>query len=61
MLNFTGNQVIFIIECHSRGNMAKLVDALDLGSSGFGRGGSSPFARTNDGTVVFVGLSWIIY
>ena len=26
--------------------MAELVDALDLGSSGFGRGGSSPPSRT---------------
>lgn len=26
--------------------VAKLVDALDLGSSDFGHGGSSPFART---------------
>jgi hypothetical protein len=27
-------------------DVAKLVDALDLGSSDFGRGGSSPFIRT---------------
>ena len=27
-------------------DVAKLVDALDLGSSAFGRGGSSPFIRT---------------
>ena len=26
--------------------MAELVDALVLGTSGFGRGGSSPFTRT---------------
>ncbi|CAA7620325.1 hypothetical protein MTBLM5_340017 [Magnetospirillum sp. LM-5] len=28
--------------------MAELVDALDLGSSGLGHGGSSPFARTSE-------------
>ncbi len=27
--------------------VAELVDALDLGSSDLGRGGSTPFARTN--------------
>jgi hypothetical protein len=26
--------------------MAELADALDLGSSAFGRGGSTPFTRT---------------
>ena len=33
-----------------RADVAKLVDALDLGSSDFGRGGSSPFIRTNPGS-----------
>ena len=28
-------------------SVAELVDALDLGSSGATRGGSTPFARTN--------------
>ncbi len=27
--------------------VAELADALDLGSSAFGRGGSTPFTRTN--------------
>ena len=27
--------------------MAELADALDLGSSAFGRGGSTPFTRIN--------------
>ncbi len=31
----------------SRAGVAELVDALDLGSSGESRGGSSPSARTN--------------
>ena len=36
--------------CVSAAGVAELVDALDLGSSGLAREGSSPFARTNAGT-----------
>ena len=32
--------------------MAELADALDLGSSAFGRGGSTPFTRTYSAEVV---------
>ena len=32
--------------------MAELADALDLGSSAFGRGGSTPFTRTYNAEVV---------
>lgn len=32
--------------CFFTADVAKLVDALDLGSSAFGRGGSTPFIRT---------------
>lgn len=31
----------------ARAGVVELVDTLDLGSSGFGHGGSSPFARTS--------------
>ena len=39
---------IYIYLHHNFADVAKLVDALDLGSSAFGHGGSSPFIRTND-------------
>lgn len=35
--------------------MAELADALDLGSSAFGRGGSTPFTRT-----IFCGSSSVV-
>ena len=34
----------FNLNCHA--GVAELADALDLGSSAFGRGGSTPFTRT---------------
>lgn len=48
-INFTKDIVInFNIEflCTPIADVAKLVDALDLGSSAVRRGGSSPFIRT---------------
>ena len=44
----TVTTTVMAISSHfsGRADVAKLVDALDLGSSDFGRGGSSPFIRT---------------
>lgn len=41
--------------------VAKLVDALDLGSSAVRRGGSSPFARTNQEKWTDIFCSFFIY
>ena len=38
--------MISLIVCMYCAGVAELVDALVLGTSGFGRGGSSPFTRT---------------
>ena len=39
--------IIFMIVSHDNiAGVAELADALDLGSSAFGRGGSTPFTRT---------------
>ena len=61
MLNFTGNQVFFIIKYkNSKKNirdagMAKLVDALDLGSSGATHRSSSLLTRTkNSHTYIYL-------
>ncbi len=40
------HMVFFITFAKNFADVAELVDALDLGSSAFGRGGSSPFIRT---------------
>lgn len=49
--NFGKNVGLMISICYDRrrcipADVAELVDALDLGSSVFGREGSSPFIRT---------------
>ena len=51
-LFFTGNQVFFIIIYFLHGPVAKLVDALDLGSSGETHGGSNPPRPTKRYTVL---------
>ena len=58
---FNQMSVFFLkIACHAKmipivytaiGDVAKLVDALDLGSSAARRGGSTPFSRTRTGLV----------
>ena len=37
-----GSRILAAASSHGQAHLAELVDALDLGSSGFGRGGSSP-------------------
>jgi hypothetical protein len=45
--NLPIDRTAFFLEFRaSVAGVAELVDALVLGTSGFGRGGSSPFART---------------
>ena len=42
------NGLIFAVSKTNNADVAKLVDALDLGSSAARRGGSIPFIRTKD-------------
>ena len=44
---FFSIRIIFLTFACSFALVAELVDALDLGSSGFGRAGSSPVRRTS--------------
>ena len=44
-----------ILQFHCHAGVAELADALDLGSSAFGRGGSTPFTRT-----IFCGSSSVV-
>ena len=46
----TTEMIVNFVDASGRADVAKLVDALDLGSSDLGRGGSSPFIRTTAGS-----------